>query len=117
MTDKQIAADMAFLMAQAEFRKFLWRTIQLGAIFERTADGSETRSLIREARKDLVLEILAECELGQPAQHPSGQPILTAIQILREEAQQQPTETRNAKRRYDRNAELDDEPAGDADAG
>jgi hypothetical protein len=120
VTDKQIRGDMAFLMGRPEFRRFLWRVIQTARIFEPVTDGSDTRYLYHEGRRDLGLELLAECEAGQPAQHPSGTPILTVIQVLREEAQQQPTETQNGRRdRYDRTAELagDGEPESDGEAG
>ena len=116
MTDKQTRADMAWLMARPEFRRFLWRVIQTARIFEPVTDGSDTRHLYHEGRRDLGLELLAECEAGQPAQHPSGAPILTVIQVLREEAQQQPDEKGKDRSRYDRTQDLDEPPGADRDA-
>ena len=104
--DKLIAEDMAWLMNQPQFRRFGWRVIQMSGLFYgATTDGSEGRYLLAEGRRQLGLEILAECEKGHPVQHPDGVPLLTTIQLLREEAQQQPKEPKHAKR-YSRTDEI-----------
>lgn len=107
MTDADLKADMAFLTGRPEFRRFMWRAIQSARIFEAVADGSEGRNLDHyEGRRSLVLELLRDAERGQPVVHPDQIPILTAIQILREEAQQQPTKDAKDRQRYDRTADL-----------
>jgi hypothetical protein len=109
MTDKRLKQDMEKLLGLAEFKRFLFFVIQNGRILDATTDGSDSRHLGNEGRRQLALEILARAALGQPAEH-SSYPILTLIQVLREEAQQQPEKPVDA--RYDRTAELD-EPDGD----
>jgi hypothetical protein len=109
--DKFRKEDMEWLIAQPQFRRFCWRVIQMAGIFSAT-NGSEQRNEVNLGRRQLGLEILAECEFGQPAQSSDGLPILTLIQVLREEAQQQPQEPKHARRfqRTDEIAEIDDEP-------
>lgn len=107
--DRQHKEDMAWLNTQPQFRRFLFRVIQNARIFEPVTDGSDTRYLYHEGRRDLGLEILADAELGQPVPHPDGLPILTVIQVLREEAQKPAPDKRN-RDRYDRTAEIDDDP-------
>lgn len=108
--EDQFKSDMKSLLAQPAFPRFLWRVIQSCGLFSAATDGSVDRHLAYdEGRRNLGLEILAMAELGQPASHPNGQPILTILQALREEANQ-PQEKPLAKR-YDRTAELDDDDA------
>lgn len=113
MSERQISADMAKLMELPEFRRFLFRVIQMARIFEPVTDGADSRHLLHEGRRQLGLEILADAETGQPVTHPDRIPILTAIQVLREEAQQTISETVRDKP-YRRTAELNTDPA-DAD--
>jgi len=109
VNDQQIREDMAQLMGLPAFRRFLWRAIQSAGIFSATANGSDDRHLIAEGRRQLGLLLLTDAEMGQPVTHPAGIPILTAIQVLREEAQAA-TKPEKAKR-HDRTAELDmDDP-------
>jgi len=113
MTDAQIRTDMEFLLARPEFRRFLWRAIQMAGIFDETGSGKSERDLAYAGgRRDLGLQLLSDAEAGQPAEHPEKIPILTMIQILREEAQQAP-DKRKDRNRYDRNQELapDDDSA------
>jgi hypothetical protein len=108
--DKQDKADAMFMLAHAETRRFLWRVIQSAGILSPATDGSKDRHLAyAEGRRNLGLDILAMVETGQPISHPEGQPILTLIQVLREEANSQPQEKPSGRRndRYDR--DLDDE--------
>ena len=102
-------ADMTALVGQAPFKRFLWRVIQSSGIFSAATDGSEGRDLAvaAQARKNLGLEILSMAELGQPATHPNGQPILTILQALQEEATQPQEKPKHD--RYDRNRDLDDD--------
>ena len=108
--EKRDKADVRHLIEQEQFRRFLWRVIQSARIFDRTTDGSQGDTSY--GRRNLGLEILEMVEQGQPVQHPQGQPILTVLQTLREEAIQQPGEKRDdpkSKRTpYDRTAELDE---------
>lgn len=119
VSDKQIKADNAFLLARPEFLRFLDRVIQMARIYEPTTDGSEGRHLAYwEGRRNLGLEVLHDAARGQAVDDPEAAFTLTAIQILREAAQQStPEKTANAKRsRYDRNADLDpDDQESDAD--
>lgn len=113
MTDDTLRReDMEWLNAQSQFRRFMWRAIQMAGLFAAT-NGSEERTHVNLGRRQLGLELLAECEIGQPAQSSDGTPILTLIQLLREEAQQQPKESKHAKRysRTDDIAEPEDDPA------
>lgn len=111
--------DMEFLNSRGEWRRFLWRVIQMAGILSRTTDGSVERSLdYFEGRRNLGLDILDMAERGQPIPelHSDG-PLLTLIQALHEETSKPSTEKPNAKRRsssYNRNDELAD---ADPDAG
>jgi hypothetical protein len=100
--------DMEFLSARPEFRRFLFRVIQTSGLFHRTTDGSDGRNLdYHEGRRNLGLEILDMAESGQPIPHAHGDgPFLSIIQALVEESQQ-PTEKPNARRKFDRNSEID----------
>jgi len=116
--DKQQREDMEHLLAQPQFRRFLWRVIQSARIFQGATDGSELRA-VNDGRRDLGLEILAMVETGQPIPypHPDG-PLLTLLMALRAEIEQpQPNERKTHEDRFDRTDELhdDDEPEGDAD--
>jgi hypothetical protein len=101
--------DLMLLLQRPEFIRFLWRVIQLARIFDRTTDGSEGRILaFDEGRRNLGLEILEMVEAGQPVSHPEGQPILTLLQALREEAIQQPQEKKNdGPGKHDRYHDID----------
>jgi hypothetical protein len=110
-------ADMRHLVTQPQFSRFMWRVIQASGLFARVTDGSRERDLgVAEGARNLGLAILEMVELGQPATHPNGMPILTLLQALREEANPSPSERDDEEgrndQRYDRNAELDD---GDED--
>jgi hypothetical protein len=110
MSAALVKTDMQTLLRQPEFLRFLWRhAIQNGGIFEQVGDGSQGRDLgFYEGRRGLALEMLAGAELGQPIAHPERLPILTTIQILREQAQQATTEKVNGRHdRYDRHQEPD----------
>lgn len=105
--EKRDKSDLHKLLQQPEFVRFLFRVIQSARIFDRTADGSQGDTSL--GRRNLGLEILEMVEQGQPAQHPSGQPLLTLFQAIREETIQQPGEERHDPRnRNDRYADLDD---------
>jgi hypothetical protein len=107
MSEDRDKADMVFLNARPEFARFLWRVIQKSGIFDIATDGSTDRHLAyAEGRRNLGLDILAMAEQGQPASHPNGQPILTILQVLREEANQPQEKVK--RDRYDRTAELID---------
>lgn len=109
--DKQHRADMIFLNGREEFRRFMLRVIQSAGILSRTTDGSIDRHLAYdEGRRNLGLDILAMVETGQPVPHPEGLPILSMIQILREEANHQPQEKPSDRRQHrnDRYNDLDE---------
>lgn len=107
--EKRDKADLHELLKRPAFYRFLWRVIQAARIFDRTADGSQGDTSL--GRRNLGLEILEMVEQGQPVQHQSGQPLLTLLQTIREEAIQQPGDKDNdpGNRRYDRNADLRDD--------
>jgi hypothetical protein len=113
MADQQ-KEDAEWLLQQPQFRRWLFPLIQSARILEPVTDGSDTRYLYHEGRRDLGLEVLATLEEAQPIQHASGLPILTVIQVLREEAQKPATEKRK-RERADRFAEIadPDPPHGD----
>jgi hypothetical protein len=112
MSDERLRKeDMTALMALPSFRRFLWRVIQSARLFESTTDGSDNRHLEMEGRRNLGLEVLADAELGQPVAHPTGIPLLSVIQVLREEVQSTPQENAHG-RRYDRNSELGSDSDG-----
>jgi hypothetical protein len=104
MTPEQmVKSDMQTLLRQPAFLRFLWTVIQTSGVLQPTTDGPDGRNLRSEGRRNLGLEILAMAEKGQPIQsaHPDG-PLLTLIQVLREETQKQPEETqRDRQDRYD----------------
>ena len=109
MSDRQQKQDMETLLQRPEFIRFLFELIQRSGLFSATTDGSVGRDLAYfEGRRNLGLEILDLVEGGQPIpeKHPGG-PILTLIQVLREETLK-PTETRNAKDRSSRNYRSDE---------
>jgi hypothetical protein len=106
--DKRDKADLEFLLARPEFRRFFWRVIQSAGIFARTTDGSDGRNLaFDEGRRNLGLEILEMAEAAQPAAPSPDIPASTLIQVLLEESQQ-PTEKPNGRRTSDRYSELAD---------
>lgn len=87
MTD-QIKADMADLLQRPSFRRFLWRMIEQGGIFDIATDGADHRDLnFAEGRRAMVFAILTDVEGGQEVQHPTGRPLMALIQTLREEVQ------------------------------
>ena len=107
MPEDRDKSDARLLLARPEFQRFLWRVIQSSGILSPATDGSTDRHLAyAEGRRNLGLEILAMAEQGQPASHPNGQPILTIMSALREEANQ--PQEKNLAKRYDRTAELND---------
>lgn len=79
--------DMVKLMGLAEFRRFLFDAIQMAGIWEVTDHEADGRHLFREGRRSLGLELLRKLDAAQPAPSPSGIPVLTAIQTLREAVQ------------------------------
>jgi hypothetical protein len=102
--EKQRRADAAFLLARPEFRRFLFRSIQLAGILEQTSratTGSDGRDLaFAEGRRSLGFDILAEADGGQPApmQHPHH--LMTLISALTEEVQAPPEEKKRGEDRY-----------------
>jgi hypothetical protein len=101
--EEQQIADMRELIPLPSFQRFLWRVIQSAGIFSRTTDGSVDRHLaFDEGRRHLGLDILSMVDSGQPVEHPDKIPVLTLIQVLREEANQQPQEKAHGRRNYDR---------------
>jgi hypothetical protein len=108
--------DMIVLLRLPEFRKFLFRVIQKGGLFDAVTDGSGGRSLdYFEGRRNLVLELLDMAESGQPINdaHSSG-PLLTLIQVLIEETQKPPEKPNGRRNSHDRNLD-DDGDSGDDD--
>jgi hypothetical protein len=102
--EKHNKSDLEHLLGQPQFQRFLLRAIQLTGFFETATDGSHDGAVERLARRNLGLDILAMVETGQPAQHPDGIPVLTLLQILREEATQpleKPNVRRNPSNRYE----------------
>lgn len=115
--DKQLREDMQFLNQREEFRRFLFRVIQISGILSRTTDGSGERDLsYDEGRRNLGLQILEMAETGQPVAHPEGLPLLTLMQALREEAQAKPEKPNVRRNQYDRNSELDEPMDAEADS-
>lgn len=102
--------DAQYLIERPEFRRFLFSVIQSCGFFSAT-NGSDPATSFAEGRRSLGLDILAMAETGQPAEHPDRIPILTLMQVLREEAQSK-TEKPNGKK-FDRTTELDDDPDAD----
>ena len=100
-------ADLEFLTARPEFRRFLFRVIQSAGIFSSTTDGADGRNLEREGRRNLGLEILDWADAVQPVSGHEGIPVLTVIQAFREESQATTQEKPNARPRYDRHADID----------
>lgn len=112
-TEKQRRQDMAFLLARPEFRRFMFRSIQLAGILEHTTratNGSDGRDLaFVEGRRSLGFDILCEADGGQPVpmQHPNH--LMTLIAALTEEVQAPPEEKKRGDDRYGEQAE--DDPA------
>jgi hypothetical protein len=97
MTDQE-KADLVDLLARPQFRRFLFRAIQLSGIFDATANGTDERTRFLEGRRSLGLDILRDVDGAQPVQSPGGIPILTLLQVLREGAQSSPQEKPNGRR-------------------
>lgn len=110
MIDKD---DRLKLMDTPVFRRFLFSLIQSAGIFDATANSSDGRNLYLEGRRSLGLDILRSMDEAQPVQSTSGIPILTLIQMLREEAQSASKE-KPVGRRNGPYADLGDD---DGDAG
>jgi hypothetical protein len=101
MTEELHNIDRLELMKIPAFRRFLFRAIQMAGICEATANGADGRNLYLEGRRSLGLEILRDVESAMPVQHPGGIPILTMLQIFREETQSQ-QENPNGRRARNR---------------
>lgn len=112
MTAKLHQSDMEFLMGRAEFRRFLFRSIQTAGILSHTTratTGSDGRDLaFAEGRRSQGFDILAEAALGQPEQVRGRDPLnlMTLIAALTEEVQAPPEETKSGRR--DRYGQEDD---------
>lgn len=115
MNDKQRQADMAMLSSMPEFRRFLFRSIQLAGLLSQTnasATGSDGRDLAyAEGRRSLGFDILAEAQTGQPEPVRTRDPLnlMTWIAALSEEIQAPPEEKKRGADRYDQGE--DDDPA------
>ena len=83
--------DAEFLLARAEFRRFLYEVIQTSGLLCNTvaADGRTIRDQClewHEGRRSLGHEILLMVEQGQPEalRSPDGTPIATIAAVLRD---------------------------------
>lgn len=97
----QPQSDMAELMKQPAFRRFLWRSIQTSGILSQGTSGADGRDLsFAEGRRSQMFAMLNDAEQGMPpdARHPLN--IMTLIAVLREEAQAAPKEKKSANGRY-----------------
>lgn len=114
VNEKRHAADMQALIALPEFRRFLFRSIQLAGILTQTGratTGSDGRDLaFVEGRRSLGFDILADAALGQPEQVRSRDPLnlMTLIATLTEEVQSQPEEKKRGSDRYGSDSDGDD---------
>lgn len=103
MTDDELKADMAQLMALASFRRFVFRSIQTAEILTHRAsgtNGSDGRDLaFAEGRRALGFFLLAECERALPAPlKRTADNLMTLLSVLNEEAQSIGTEKKNGGR-------------------
>lgn len=113
LTDQE-RVDFVHLMTITSFRNLMLRVIQMAGIFQATANGTDKRTSFDDGRRSLGLDILRLLEAAQPVQGSSGNPTLTLIQLLREEAQSPLPERTQRGRRSDPYSELTpDGPAGD----
>lgn len=119
MSEKERASDMQFLLTRPEFRRFLFRSIQLAGILSHTSratEGSDGRDLaFAEGRRSLGFDILGEAHFGQPEQlrNRDSQCLLTLIAALSEEVQSQPEEKKRGRSdRYDDDRDDDEPDAG-----
>ena len=103
MIDK---ADKQALLASPQFRRFLFALIRDGGVLA-TPAPADPKAMFLEGRRSLVLDVLNALEDGQSAKSPSGLPVLTLIQTLREEGQSAVKEKPIARRR-DQYRDLDD---------
>lgn len=105
-------AEKQTLLANGYFLRWLFALVEASGLLESTASAGDGRNLYLEGRRSLALDLLRELEAAQPAGSPSGVPVLTLIQILREQAQSAGNKERNVATRDGTYAELGDE--GDA---
>ncbi|QNA85183.1 hypothetical protein G4G27_15140 [Sphingomonas sp. So64.6b] len=91
-------SDKLTLMENAAFRRFLFALIRTAGVFETSATAGDGRALYLEGRRGLALEVLRELEEGQGKPSPSGIPVHTLIQTLREEVQSAPMEKKLGRR-------------------
>lgn len=112
-SERQAKRDAQFLLSRPEFRRFLFRSIQLAGILNQTGvatNGSDGRDLaFAEGRRSLGFDILAEADGGQPEpmRHPLR--LMTLIAALTEEVQSRPEEKQRGDDRYGEGE--DDDPA------
>jgi hypothetical protein len=108
--DKRDRDDLQYLLRLEQFRRFYLRVIQTTGFFDTATNGSQHDAAVALARRNLGLELLAMVDSGQPVQHPDGLPVLTLIQLLREEANPPPQENKRDRRtdQYNRNRDLDE---------
>jgi hypothetical protein len=108
LTDQEKADFFDLMEKHPGFRRLMLRVIQMAGIFNATANGSDQRTFYENGRRSLGLEILRLLEAAQPVQGSSGNPTLTMIQLLREEAQSPPSERTASGRRPDPYRDLSD---------
>ena len=98
---EQDKVDRSHLMTLPAFRRFIGlHAIQMAGIFNATATGSDGRNLYLEGRRSLGLDMLRDLDAAQPVQSPSGIPVLTVMQLLREDAQSNPEGKPNDRSLY-----------------
>jgi len=98
---------MVTLLGEAAFKRFLFRVV-IAADMLGSASGSEDRHLRHaEGRRSLGLDIFRWADDALSLNHPSGSPISTLAEVLRNEAQT-PGDT-NAGTQPDHDLDEDDD--------
>jgi hypothetical protein len=112
VNDKLRQSDMTHLMEQPEFRRFLFRAIQLAGHFDHTTratNGSDGRDLaFAEGRRSLGFDLLRDAQSGQPEAVRNRDPLnlMTLVATITEEIQAPPEEKkRDGSDRYDSESE------------
>lgn len=104
MTAEFSIEDAEFLLARAEFRRFLFAAIQRAGILSHITptNGQLGRDLL-EGRRSLGFEMLLLADAGQPEPLRSPEGLATLDQIIREAMTPKPKD----KTRERRNTDLD----------
>lgn len=100
MSERLERIDMADLLKQDRFLRFLSRVIQMAGIHAVPTPSADGRGLLADGRRDLGLSILHDVARGQEVEDPETAFALTLIQVLNDRVQLTAHETPRGRRKH-----------------